>query len=178
MNKRPGCFQLSFFPNPQTASSPLAFKVIPIYLVLLELAIFTVVEGCGGGRVVIHRILSVHLTLLVSRRHHHPGRERVGSLSDGPVQQDDDQDQEGGVVAVLRTVFTVRWVQTFVLFEQVSPTTSRLPRGWGWWVFLAFFCCINFTRNLGSEEKRNYQNLAFTFSVILLSTGFNFESRI
>ena len=40
LNKRPGCFQLSFFPNPQTASSPLAFKVIPIYLVLLELAIF------------------------------------------------------------------------------------------------------------------------------------------
>ena len=50
--------------------------------------------------------------------------------------------------------------------------------GWGWWVFHAFFCCINFTRNLGSEEKRHYQNLAFTFSVILLSTGFNFKSQI
>ena len=48
----------------------------------------------------------------------------------------------------------------------------------GWWVFLAFFCCINFTGNLGGEEKRNYQNLAFTSSVILLSTGFNVESQI
>ena len=90
---------------------------------------FTVGEGHGGGRVVIHRILWVHLILLVSRRYHHPGRERVGGLSDGPVQQDDDQDQEGGVVAVLRTVFTVRWVQTFVLFEQVLQTTSRPPGG-------------------------------------------------